>query len=126
MRAYSCATVPMPLMAAATALWGEESHVEANRALYRRKFDAAQRRLGNRFGFYRPAGGFFLWLDVGDGEAATSKLWREAGVKVLPGGFLAVADADGRNPADAYIRLALVHPEEIVDQALARVAETLG
>ena len=126
LRAYSGATVPMPLMAAATALWGEESHVEANRELYRRKFDAARRRLGNRFGFYRPAGGFFLWLDVGDGEATTVKLWREAGVRVLPGGYLAVADAAGHNPAASYIRLALVHDEEVVDRALARVAETLG
>ena len=48
----------------------------------------AQRRLGNRFGFYRPAGGFFLWLDVGDGEAACRRLWREGGVRVLPGGYL--------------------------------------
>ena len=52
-----------------------------------------QRRLGNRFGFYRPAGGFFLWLDVGDGEAACRRLWREGGIRVLPGGYLSVGDA---------------------------------
>ena len=70
LRAYASPVQPLPLLAAATALWQDEAHVEANRALYRAKFDLAQRRLGNRFGFYRPAGGFFLWLDVGDGEAA--------------------------------------------------------
>ena len=85
LRAYASPVQPLPLLAAATALWQDEAHVEANRALYRAKFDLAQRRLGNRFGFYRPAGGFFLWLDVGDGEAACRRLWREAGVRVLPG-----------------------------------------
>ena len=74
LRAYASPVQPLPLLAAATALWGDEAHVEANRALYRAKFDLAQRRLGNRFGFYRPAGGFFLWLDVGDGEAARGRL----------------------------------------------------
>ena len=46
--------------------------------LYRRKFDIAEHYLGGRFGFYRPQGGFFLWLDVGDGERAALTLWREA------------------------------------------------
>ncbi len=126
LRAYAAAVQPLPLMAAATALWGEESHVEANRVLYRRKFDLAERRLSNRFGFYRPAGGFFLWLEVGDGEAATVELWRRGGVKALPGGYLAVPDGEGRNPASRYIRLALVHDEATVDRALDRLVEVLG
>lgn len=126
LRAYAAAVQPLPLMAAATALWGEESHVEANRALYRRKFDLAERRLSNRFGFYRPAGGFFLWLEVGDGEAATVELWRRGGVKALPGGYLAVPDGEGRNPASHYIRLALVHDEATVERALDRLVDVLG
>ncbi|BCX16994.1 MAG: aminotransferase [Geminicoccaceae bacterium] len=126
LRAYAAAVQPLPLMAAATALWAEESHVEANRALYRRKFDLAERRLSNRFGFYRPAGGFFLWLEVGDGEAATVELWRRAGVKVLPGGYLAVPDEHGRNPAASYVRLALVHDEPVIARALDRLVDVLG
>ena len=59
--------------------------------------------LGNRFGFYRPAGGFFLWLDVGDGEAACRRLWREGGLRVLPGGYLSVAGG-GANAGTPYIR----------------------
>ena len=126
LRAYAAAVQPLPLMAAATALWAEESHVEANRALYRRKFDIAERRLSNRFGFYRPAGGFFLWLEVGDGEAATVELWRRGGVKVLPGGYLAVPDREGRNPARGYVRLAMVHDEATIERALDRLVEVLG
>lgn len=126
LRAYSAATLPLPLQVAAAALWSEESHVVANRERYRRKFDLAEKRIGNRFGFYRPAGGFFLWLDVGDGEATTLKLWREGGVKVLPGGYLGMTGADGVNPAAAYIRVAMVHDEQMIDRALAKLAEVLG
>lgn len=126
LRAYAAAVQPLPLMAAATALWAEEEHVEANRERYRRKFDLAERRLSNRFGFYRPAGGFFLWLDVGDGESAALELWRRGGVKVLPGGYLAVPDASGRNPAASYVRLAMVHDEATLERALERLVAVLG
>jgi aspartate/methionine/tyrosine aminotransferase len=126
LRGYASAVQPLPLMAAATALWRDEEHVEASRDLYRRKIDIAERRLSNRFGFYRPAGGFFLWLDVGDGEAAAVRLWREAGLRVLPGAYLGTDGADGGNPGAAYIRLALVHNETVVEQAVDRLLEVLG
>ena len=126
LRAYSAPVQPLPLLAAATALWRDEAHVEASRDLYRRKFDIAERRLSNRFGFYRPAGGFFLWLDVGDGEHAAIRLWREAALRVLPGGYLGAEAADGGNPGKRYIRLALVHDEKVVEQAVDRVLEVLG
>lgn len=129
LRAYGAAVQPMPLMAAATALWQDDAHVEANRLAYRRKFDLAAQRLQGRLGFFRPAGGFFLWLNVAetslDGEAAAQKLWREAGVKVLPGGYLAASDAHGSNPGRDYLRVALVHEEGMIDAALERIAQTL-
>lgn len=126
LRAYGAAVQPLPLMAAATALWNDEAHVEANRARYRRKIDLAERKIGNRFGFYRPPGGFFLWLEVGDGEAAAVRLWREGGVRALPGAYLAVPDARGHNPARAYLRLALVHEEALLERALERLVAVLG
>jgi aspartate/methionine/tyrosine aminotransferase len=124
LRAYASPVQPLPLLAAATALWQDEAHVEDNRARYRAKFDTAQRRLGNRFGFYRPAGGFFLWLDVGDGEAACRRLWREGGVRVLPGGYLSV-DGAGGNAGRAYVRVALVDEPAVIDAALGRLGEVL-
>jgi len=119
--------VPMPIMAASAAAWNDEAHVEENRARYRAKIDAAERILGNRFGFYRPAGGFFLWLDVGDGEAATRELWAKGGVKVLPGKYLSREDSidGGGNPGAAYIRVALVESQTATEEALARMAEIL-
>ena len=88
LRSYGAAVQPLPILAAATALWQDEEHVSANRALYQAKFDLADRCLAGRFDYVRPDGGFFLWLDVGDGEAVTRRLWAEAAVKVLPGAYL--------------------------------------
>ena len=124
-RDYGGAPPPLPLLAAATALWQDEAHVEANRALYRQKFDLAEERLGGRFGFYRPPGGFYLWLDVGDGEAAAASLWRDAALRVIPGAYLARTDADGTNPGAAYIRAAMVHDLDTTADALERLNRTL-
>lgn len=124
LRAYASPVQPLPLLAAATALWQDEAHVVANRALYRAKFDLAQRRLGNRFGFYRPAGGFFLWLDVGDGEAACRRAWRQGGIRVLPGGYL--SGGSGPNAGSPYIRVALVDEIRTLDGALERLADGLA
>ncbi len=125
LRTYACAATPLATLEAATALWRDETHVAATRALYRQKFDIAERVLGGRFGYYRPGGGFYLWLDVGDGEAATRKLWADAGVRVLPGAYLTRPDPDGRNPNQGYIRIALVGEIEPTEEALTRIARTL-
>ncbi len=125
LRSYGGAGVPLPTIAAATALYRDETHVAANRQLYRAKFDEAARRFGDRHGFYRPGGGFFLWLDVGDGEAAARTIWREAGVWTLPGGYLARPDARGFNPGTAFVRVALVHDLATTTDGLARIARAL-
>lgn len=125
-RSYVGPTIPLPLLAAAAAAWEDEAHVEANRALYRAKFDAAEELLTGRFGFYRPAGGFFLWLEVGDGEAAAVRLWREAGLRVLPGKYLSHPGPDGRSPGDAFIRVALVDDLATTRAGLERLVSVLG
>ncbi|QQP89809.1 aminotransferase class I/II-fold pyridoxal phosphate-dependent enzyme [Skermanella sp. TT6] len=125
LRSYSIAGTPLPALAAAAALWDDDVHVVENRALYRAKFDAAESALDGRFGFYRPAGGFFLWLDVGDGEAAAATLWREGGIKVLPGAYLTRPDADGVNRGSSFIRIALVHDAATVAEACTRIAKIL-
>ncbi|MGI9404605.1 MAG: aminotransferase class I/II-fold pyridoxal phosphate-dependent enzyme, partial [Hyphomicrobium sp.] len=77
----------------------------------------------------RPAGGFFLWLDVtnfgGSGDAAVT-LWKHCGVKVLPGAFLAQVGRDGTNPGANYVRLALVHDVATVGKALERFVAVLA
>jgi succinyldiaminopimelate transaminase len=125
LRDFGGCQVPLPIQWAATALWRDETHVIENRALYKRKFDLAEAALGDRYGFYRPAGGFFLWLDVGDGEQAALRLWRDAAIRVLPGGYTARAANAGVNPGSEYIRLAIVHDEATLDAAFARIRRVL-
>ncbi len=125
LRSYAAAVQPLPVLAAAAALWRDEAHVEANRALYRQKYDLAEARLGGRLGFYRPDGGFFLWLSVPEGEAAARRLWTEAALKVLPGAYLGRPDEHGDNPGAGAIRVAMVHDLETTDAALRRIAATL-
>lgn len=124
-RDYGGAPPPLPLLAAATALWQDETHVFANRDLYRKKFDLADEILKNRFGYDRPAGGFYLWLDVGDSEQAALRLWQEAALRVIPGTYLAKSDEKGQNPGAPYIRCALVHNLDTTEQALRRLSSTL-
>ena len=123
-RSYGGAASPLPVQAAAAAAWREESHVEDNRRLYRQKFDIAHNTLGNRFSFYRPDGGFYLWLDVGNGEEAAAKLWKEQGVRVLPGLYLGRDDPEtgpAGNPGFPFIRVALVNDVAQTTDALERI-----
>jgi aspartate/methionine/tyrosine aminotransferase len=129
LRNVAAPQVPVPAQHVAIAAYGDETHVQRNRELYVAKFDLADQIIGDRYGYKRPAGGFFLWLDVsaqGSDEAVTVKLWREAGLRVIPGRYLARDGADGRNPGTGYIRVALVHDKETTAEALHRLVAVLG
>jgi aspartate/methionine/tyrosine aminotransferase len=123
---YGGVAVPYPILAASTALWRDEAHVEEGRRRYRANFEAASEILGEQFGFVRPAGGFFLWLDVGDGEAAARRLWAEAGIRVLPGAYMGRPDETGVNPGQRYIRVALVYDTETTIAGLRRMQQVLS
>jgi N-succinyldiaminopimelate aminotransferase len=129
LRNVSAPQVPIPAQYVAVAAYGDEAHVAENRRLYAAKFDLADQILGNRYGYARPAGGFFLWLDVsahGGSVAATKRLWSEAGVRVVPGNYLARAQADGGNPGEGYIRVAMVQDGAATAEALHRLVAVLG
>lgn len=117
LRAYAGAPLPLPLQRVATAVWQDENHVVANRALYREKYQIADQVFAGLQGYHAPEAGFFLWLPVEDGEAATRKLWQETGVKVLPGAYLA-RDVDGQNPGSGYIRAAMVAETQEMERGL--------
>jgi N-succinyldiaminopimelate aminotransferase len=137
-------TVPTPLLAASAAAWRDEAHVAAGRAAYQGKMDAAQRILGDRM--TRPGGGFFLWLEVENGEDFALKAWREQGVRLLPGAYMGrenLIDFDGRagdgslrspagrskktqsNPGFSDVRVALVNDLSTIMTALERLREIL-
>ncbi len=126
LRSYAGAPLPGPIQAVSARLWSEEDHVEASRALYRAKFDLADRVLGGAPGYASPPAGFFLWLAVpgGDGEVAALRLWREAGLRVLPGRYLA-AEAGGETPGADRIRVALVAPYGEVERGLGLLRDCI-
>jgi aspartate/methionine/tyrosine aminotransferase len=129
LRNIAAPQVPVPAQEVAIAAYADESHVDNNRELYVAKFDLADQIVGDRYGYRRPAGGFFLWLDVGargGDEAATRALWRDGGLRVIPGHYLARPGSDGRNPGDGYIRVALVQDKDITAEALHRLVAVLG
>ena len=124
LRAYAGAPLPLPLQRAAEKVWADEAHVEENRRLYAEKFAVADEVFAGVPGYQSPQAGFFLWLPVEDGEAAALKLWRDTGVRVLPGAYLS-RDTEAGNPGKGYIRVALVAPKTQVQAALITVRDCL-
>ncbi len=121
--------MPGVVQHASAAVWSEEQHVATIRQSYRSKFDVCDEILAGRFGYRRPEGGFFLWLDVsqfGGGVETTVTLWQRAGVKVVPGAFLAQPGPDGVNPGDDRIRVALVNDPATIREALERIVSVLS
>ena len=128
LRNVAAPQVPIPAQEVAIAAYADETHVEENRRLYAAKFDLADRIVGSRYGYRRPAGGFFLWLDTapqGGSESAARLLWGEAGLRVLPGRYIARDQADGQNPGASYIRVAMVQDLKITADALHRLVAVL-
>ena len=124
LRAYAGAPLPLPIQRVSEYAWSDEVHVTSSRALYHEKFRIAQEIFSGLQGFDLPEGGFFLWLPVENDEAATLKLWRETGVRVLPGSYLS-RDVNGDNPGRSYVRVALVANKEETQRGLSRLRDCL-
>ncbi len=123
-RTYHGSAMSLPSQYASIAAWQDEAHVAANRALYREKFSQVLAILQPHYAAVAPQASFYLWLPVpgGDDVAFTQRLWREAGVQVLPGSLMAREGAAG-NPGQGYVRMALVATlEECVAAAHRMVA----
>lgn len=124
LRAFAGAPLPLPVQRVSERAWADEAHVVANLALYQEKFRIADEVFAGVQGFSIPEGGFFLWLPVEDGEEAALKLWVQAGVRVLPGGYLS-REAGGQNPGKGYIRVALVAPKDEMQRGLIRLRDCI-
>ncbi len=125
LRAYAGAPLPLPVQHVSARAWAEEAHVEASRLRYASKYAIAEEVLGGMPGYTAPEAGFFLWIAVEDGEEAALRLWRETGVRVLPGAYLA-REVDGQNPGQGFVRAAMVAGEDEIRDGLARVRACLG
>ena len=129
LRAYAGAPLPLPAQKAAEAVWRDEEHVVENRALYAVKYEMADDILGNMPGYMSPEAGFFLWIEVENGEESCVSLWRKTGVKVLPGAYLsrpAAPQLGGGDPGLKYIRAALVDTPDNVRRGLTAIRDVIG
>tara|TARA_A100001011_G_scaffold220936_1_gene228869 strand:+ start:767 stop:1978 length:1212 start_codon:yes stop_codon:yes gene_type:complete len=129
LRAYSGAPCPSPLQFAAEAAWRDENHVEDNRRQYSEKLNLADQIFQKTKNYKSPEAGFFLWLQVDDGEIATVELWKKFGVKVLPGVYLSNENYktfDSLNPGKQFIRIALVRPTDELISGLNAISQYLN
>ena len=111
-RTYHGSAMSPVVQAASIAAWGDETHVEANRALYRQKFAQVTPLLQTVMPVALPDAGFYLWAQVPEWMQLTDTefaqaLYAQYNVTVLPGSYLA-RQAQGHNPGAQRIRMALV------------------
>jgi N-succinyldiaminopimelate aminotransferase len=125
-RTYCGGAMAPPVQAASVAAWGDEVHVQENRAKYREKFKLVTPLLREVMDVELPDAGFYLWADVrrsglSDAEFAR-RLYAEYNVTVLPGSYLA-RDAHGINPGQGRIRMALVAEVDEGLEAAQRIVQ---
>tara|TARA_B100000686_G_scaffold209963_1_gene216752 strand:+ start:76 stop:1311 length:1236 start_codon:yes stop_codon:yes gene_type:complete len=116
LRHYCAGQQPIPLQEAAIALWNDDLHASSNRSKYKNKFDIAKKIFGKKFNFYIPDGGFYLWLNVGNGEKIAKLLWKEKSIKVMPGCYLSNSKSSKK-----FIRIALVLNIKETEVALKKI-----
>ena len=119
----AAALLPTPLLRASGALYRDASHAEAIRRHYETSFEIAERYLPDSCLTDTGArGGFFLWLPVRDDIAFAKRAFETQALRLMPGRFMAVETAEG-NPGEGFVRVALVHDHDIIEQAMIRLAK---
>jgi N-succinyldiaminopimelate aminotransferase len=123
-RTYHGSAMSPMVQRASVAAWNEETHVVANRALYREKFARVTPILAQALEVALPDAGFYLWPVVpgGDDIAFALGLLAQYNVTVLPGSLLA-RPAHGTNPGAGRVRLALVAGTDECVEAAERIVQ---
>ncbi len=124
-RTYHGAALPVQHQLASVVAWQDEAHVEANRVLYRQKFDLFLSELGDRLPLKKPDAGFYFWLPVDNDERFARQLYRDANITVLAGRYLSRETQDG-NPGANHVRMALVADIAQCEQAIERIKRVIG
>jgi len=108
--------VPGPAQAAGAAALDDDAHVAVQRHRYQRRLERLAGVLASWAGVdvSLPAGGFYLWADVGDGWSFTEKLAHEGGALVSPGEFYGTT-------CGSHVRVAVVQPDERIDLVATRL-----
>jgi len=126
-RTYHGSAMSPVVQAASIAAWGDEAHVEDNRRQYREKFAAVTPLLAEVMDVRLPDAGFYLWAGVpaawnGSDTGFARELLAQYNVTVLPGSYLA-READGVNPGQGRVRMALVADGAECVEAAERIVQ---
>ena len=123
LRSYSAPTMPLPIQILSAKLWSDERHVQKSRYDYNIKFNYADKVLSSYDCYNRPEAGFYLWMNVGNGEQFTTELYKKFNIKVMPGKYLSYGTTN--NPGKKYIRVSLVHDNSKSKEAINKIAKQL-
>lgn len=125
-RSYHGCTLPLPTQLASIAAWSDENHVRENRRIYREKFCAVCNILAEVWPMEAPEGAFYLWPEtpLPDTDFARGLFTRQ-NITVLPGRFLS-RPADGIDPGENRVRIALVQPLDGCIEAAQRIKSYLS
>ncbi|WP_185231983.1 succinyldiaminopimelate transaminase [Teredinibacter franksiae] len=120
-RTYHGSAMPVHTQLASIAAWDDETHVMANRDLYRQKFSRVLEILDGCLSVQAPDASFYLWpkTPICD-KAFTQQLFEQTHITVLPGSYLA-RDTETGNPGENRIRMALVASLQECEQAALRI-----
>lgn len=120
-RTYHGCAMPTFSQLASIAAWNDESHVAANRELYRQKFNQVLDLLNGCLEVERPEAGFYLWARTPATDTGFARqLFAEENITVLPGSYLA-RDTQAGNPGAGRVRMALVASVEECAEAAVRL-----
>lgn len=126
-RTYHGSAMPVQHQLASTEVWQDEAHVRDNRALYREKFARVARILAPVLPLETPDAGFYFWARTpGSDEDFARELHARQAVTVLPGRYLARTGADGLNPGEGHVRMALVAGLDECVEAAERIRSLLA
>ncbi|OGT07357.1 MAG: succinyldiaminopimelate transaminase, partial [Gallionellales bacterium RBG_16_57_15] len=129
-RTYHGSAMNPAIQTASIAAWNDEAHVAENRSLYAEKFTRVLEILEPVLPVALPDAGFYLWVNLSAAGMRTpfadttfaQALYRDYNVTVLPGSYLA-RTAQGVNPGENFVRLALVANTGETVEAARRIAK---
>jgi len=122
-RTYHGSAMNPAIQTASIAAWNDEAHVAENRRLYAEKFARVVELLHPVLPASLPDAGFYLWVRTPIADTAFAQaLYRDYNVAILPGSYLA-RTAQGVNPGENFVRLALVANMEETVEGAQRIAE---
>ncbi|MDP1940548.1 MAG: succinyldiaminopimelate transaminase [Gallionella sp.] len=122
-RTYHGSAMNPVIQAASIAAWNDEAHVAENRRLYAEKFTRVVGILSPVLPVTLPDASFYLWIRTPIADTAYAQaLYHDYNVTVLPGSYLA-RSAQGINPGENFVRLALVAETSETVEAAHRIAQ---